>query len=58
MYSRLSKIIKTEDLSIRYKDCDLFMKVSSVEKIPVKTVKVIPLTVRIFKTAWGIVNLN
>jgi len=58
MYSRLSKIIKTEEPSIRYKDCDTSVNVSSVKKTPAKTVKEILLIVLVFKTAWGEVRLN
>jgi hypothetical protein len=58
MSSRLSKVVKTEDLNIRYKDCDLSGKALSSEETPVKSVKAIPSTLRIFKTTWGDVSLN
>ena len=58
MYSRLSKILKTEDPNIRYKGCDVSGKVSSTKKKSAKTMKEIPLNLRIFKTAWGEVSLN
>jgi hypothetical protein len=58
MYSRLFEMIKTEDPDIRYKDCDLFVKHSSVKKTPAKTDKGTPLTLRILKTTWGEINLN
>ena len=58
MYSRLSKIIKTEDLSIRYKDCDTSVNLSSAKKKVAKIVKEAPLTLRPFKITWGDVGLN
>jgi len=42
MYNRLSKMLKTEDLNIRYKDCDTSGKVSSVKKTSAKVDKVKP----------------
>ena len=42
MNSRYSNIKKTEDLNIRYKDCDTSGKVSSVKKTSAKVDKVKP----------------
>jgi len=58
MQSRLSKIMKTEDPTIRYKDCDISGKASSAQKTPAKARKVRPLTTLIFKTPWGEISLN
>ena len=53
MYSRLSNIIKTEDLSVRYKDCDTSVNVYSVKKTQAKKNKEMTSTLRIFKPTWG-----
>ena len=58
MNSHLSEIIKIEDPSIRYKDCEGFMKLVSVYKKPSKNEKVKTLSFRIFRTTWGEVSLN
>ena len=58
MNSRLSEIIKTQDPADRYKDCEGFKKLASVEKTPAKKDKEQYLCFRIFKIAWGEVSLN
>ena len=53
MYSRLSKIFKSEDPKIRYKDCDTSVNVYSVKKTQAKKNKEMTSTLRIFKPTWG-----